>query len=163
MWSIKKILLLILKLLFKELGNIFLVKIKLNLKLANDFLTLLWWDISSMRISIVLVIILIMACSREDGSKTQAPPIASVQQKILQNHGYNRIDEYYWIRDDLRQNETVIELLELENAYTDAVMKHTTALQKSLVEELSSRLPSAKKSVPIQHDQYLYFQIADGS
>ena len=111
-----------------------------------------------MRISIVLAIILIMACSREDGSNTPAPPTALVQQKILQNHGYNRIDEYHWIRDDLRQNETVIELLELENAYTDAVMKHTTGLQKSLIEELSSRLPSAKKSVPIQHDQYLYFQ-----
>ena len=41
MWSIKKILLLILKLLFEEPRNIFLVKIKLNLKLANDFLTLL--------------------------------------------------------------------------------------------------------------------------
>ena len=68
-----------------------------------------------MRISIVLVIILIMACSREDGSKTPAPPIASVQQKILQNHGYNRIDELL-IRD--MPNETVIELLELENAYT---------------------------------------------
>ena len=111
-----------------------------------------------MRISIVLAIILIMACSREDGSNIPAPPTALVQQKILQNHGYNRIDEYHCIRDDLRQNETVIELLELENAYTDAVMKHTTDLQKSLIEELSSRLPSAKKSVPIQHDQYLYFQ-----
>ena len=107
-----------------------------------------------MRISTVLAVILIMACSREDGSNTPAPPTALVQQKVLQNHGYNRIDEYYWIRDDLRQNETVIELLELENAYTDAVMKHTTGLQKSLIEELSSRLPSAKKSVPIQYDQF---------
>ena len=112
-----------------------------------------------MRIFIILVIILIMACSREDGSiDTPVPPVAPMQHKILQNHGYNRIDEYYWIRDDLRQNETVLELLELENAYTDAVMKHTTASQKSLIEEISSRLPSVKKSVPIQHDQYLYFQ-----
>ena len=41
MWSIKKILLLILKLLFEEPRNIFLIEKKLNLKLANDFLTLL--------------------------------------------------------------------------------------------------------------------------
>ena len=100
-----------------------------------------------------------MACSREDGSiNTPVPPVASMQHKILQNHGYNRIDEYYWIRDELRQNEAVLELLELENAYTDAVMKHTTALQKALIEEISSRLPSVKKSVPIQRDQYSYFQ-----
>ena len=100
-----------------------------------------------------------MACSREDGSiSTPVPPVASMQHKILQNHGYNRIDEYYWIRDELRQNEAVLELLELENAYTDAVMKHTTALQKALIEEISSRLPSVKKSVPIQRDQYSYFQ-----
>ncbi|MFL2529847.1 MAG: S9 family peptidase [Candidatus Azotimanducaceae bacterium] len=112
-----------------------------------------------MRIFIIIIITLTMACSHEgDSIDTPVPPVAPMQQKILQHHGYDRLDEYYWIRDDFRQNEQVLKLLESENAYTNAVMKHTTELQQSLMHELSSRLPSVKKSVPIRRDGYLYFQ-----
>ncbi len=40
-----------------------------------------------------------------------------------------RMDEYYWLRDDARSDSGVLAYLRAENAYTAAVMADTEALQ----------------------------------
>lgn len=112
-----------------------------------------------MRALLLILIVLVTSCSREQESVREIdPPVAPVQQTILTNHGHDRVDEYYWIRDDSRKDERVLSLLEAENAYTRAVMSDVSSLQASLLNELSSRLPTADRSVPIQRGDYLYFQ-----
>ena len=37
----------------------------------------------------------------------------------LSQHGDERVDNYYWLRDDSRTNKEVISYLEEENKYTE--------------------------------------------
>ena len=101
----------------------------------------------------------IFGCSKQEGAGSkQSAPVAAMEEKILSVHGHERIDEYYWIRDDTRKSARVISLLHEENAYTREMMAHTSDLQVSLFEEMSSRLPVTDKTVPIRRGDYAYFQ-----
>ncbi|MBS3772285.1 MAG: hypothetical protein KGY69_18690, partial [Bacteroidales bacterium] len=48
------------------------------------------------------------------------PPDAEKKPKELTIHGDTRIDNYYWLNQ--RDNPEVIEYLEAENEYTEAVL-----------------------------------------
>jgi len=87
-----------------------------------------------------------------------SPPVADEIEKILTIHSDTRIDEYYWIRDDTRSDPAVLKLLAAENAYTRAMMKHTTGLQQELFDEISARLSSNDRTVPVRTGNYVYFR-----
>ena len=108
---------------------------------------------------ILTVCILLAGCTgeREESIRPTAP-VAHTERTVLSQHGHNRIDQYYWIRDDSRQSQRMLSLLEQENAYTLAAMSHTETLQASLFNEISSRLPSTNKTVPVRRGDYEYFE-----
>ncbi len=83
------------------------------------------------------------------------PPVAKVIPKQLEKHGDIRIDNYYWLRE--RENQEVIDYLEVENAYTDAVMGHTKELQEKIYEEIVGRIKETDISVPVKKDDYFYY------
>jgi oligopeptidase B len=83
------------------------------------------------------------------------PPIAAVRPHRFEEHGNVRIDQYYWLRD--RNNPEVIKYLQDENAYTNAVMAHTQALQDRLFEELKGRVRQNDQSVPFRQGSYFYY------
>lgn len=58
------------------------------------------------------------------------PPVARVAPKTDKLHGETRVDNYYWLRE--KTNPEVLAYLQAENAYTEAGMKHTEALQETL-------------------------------
>jgi oligopeptidase B len=60
------------------------------------------------------------------------PPIAAVHPHSLTYHGDERIDPYYWLRDDTRSDPAVLDYLQAENGYTEAMLQPTEALQKEL-------------------------------
>ena len=62
------------------------------------------------------------------------PPVARKIEKKIALHNKEWTDPYFWLRD--KKNPEVIKHLEAENAYTDAVLKHTTAFQKELYDEM---------------------------
>ncbi|MCK4397349.1 S9 family peptidase [candidate division WOR-3 bacterium] len=84
------------------------------------------------------------------------PPVAKVIPKTDTLHGEIRIDDYYWLRN--RSNSEVIEYLEEENEYTEAVMKHTEKFQEQLYKELLSRIKEIDLSVPDKIDNYYYYK-----
>ena len=86
------------------------------------------------------------------------PPVAEQRDKVLSIHGDERQDEYYWIRDDSRQNPDVLNLLAAENAYTKAIMAHTENFQQTLFDEMSKRLPSVDRTVPVRNGNYVYYR-----
>ena len=86
------------------------------------------------------------------------PPIAQQREKILSIHGHDRVDEYYWIRDDNRADPAVLKLLADENAYTKAVMAHSEQLQSELFDEMSNRLAADDRTVPVLTGNYFYFR-----
>ncbi len=87
--------------------------------------------------------------------KIVAPPIAEQQPQTLELHGDRRVDNYFWMRDS--SNPKVITHLEAENAYTEALMEHTEALQLRLYNEMLARIKETDLSVPYRKDEYYYY------
>ena len=85
------------------------------------------------------------------------PPTAKRIRQELVAHRHTRIDPYFWLRDDVREDKQVIEYLEAENAYTEAALAPVADLAETLFEELKSRIAPADASVPIKRDDFLYY------
>ncbi|MGA2533851.1 MAG: S9 family peptidase [Candidatus Aminicenantales bacterium] len=83
------------------------------------------------------------------------PPQAEIIPKQLTLHGHTRIDNYYWLNE--RENPKVLEYLKAENAYTEAVMKPTEALQEKLYQEIVGRIKQTDLSVPYRSEGYYYY------
>jgi oligopeptidase B len=83
------------------------------------------------------------------------PPVAEKIPKELTIHGDIRVDNYYWLNE--RDNPKVIDYLKAENAYKDAVMKHTESLQKKLYTEIVGRIKKTDMSVPYKDNGYYYY------
>ena len=83
------------------------------------------------------------------------PPIAAKQPHELVTHGDKRIDNYYWLNQ--QENPEVIDYLKAENEYTEEMMKHTEELQKSLYDEMLSRIKETDLSVPYRLQDYYYY------
>ncbi len=96
--------------------------------------------------------LIMIAC---DQTADMQPPVA---KKIpAQDTLFNevRIDNYYWLRD--KSNPEVINYLEAENAYTEAMMEHTEDLQDQLYKEMLGRIKETDLSVPVEKDGYFYY------
>src|SRR5881398_232497 len=91
----------------------------------------------------------------ESSSPLPAPPVAKKVPKTTEINGRMLIDNYYWLRD--KKNPEVKAYLDAENAYTDAVMKPTEALQKKLYDEMLSRIKETDVEVPYKEGGYFYY------
>ncbi|MDH4019002.1 MAG: S9 family peptidase [Xanthomonadales bacterium] len=72
-------------------------------------------------------------------------------------HGHTRVDEYFWLRDDTREDPEVLAYLNEENAYFDEMMKPVAVMQETMYEEIISRLDPDESSVPYLKDDYWYY------
>jgi oligopeptidase B len=90
-------------------------------------------------------------------SKTIEEPMPAKRPHEMTIHDHTRVDEYYWLRDDTRQDPEVLAYLEAENKYFDQVMEPTKDLQNSLYEEMTARIDPDDSSVPYQVDDYWYY------
>jgi len=87
----------------------------------------------------------------------QPPDVRKHPHQIRAPFGAVRADEYYWLRDDLRAKPEVIEYLEAENAYADAVMAPLGKLQDTLYDEFVSRIKQDDSSVPFRERGWWYY------
>ncbi|WP_194767593.1 S9 family peptidase [Tamlana sp. I1] len=108
----------------------------------------------------IITLSIIFAHSCKDNDKmtektalAQAP-IANKKAHTLSIHNDDRIDNYYWLND--RENPEVIDYLNKENAYTKAMMAHTEDFQKTLFEEMKSRIKEVDTTVPYKLNGYWY-------
>ena len=88
-------------------------------------------------------------------TQQSTPPIAAKHPHELVTNGDKRIDRYYWLRQ--QENSEVIDYLKAENEYTEEMMKHTEELQKSLYDEMLSRIKETDLSVPYRLKDYYYY------
>ncbi|MEX2496012.1 MAG: hypothetical protein WD448_07990, partial [Woeseia sp.] len=98
-----------------------------------------------------VMLALVAACS----TKESATPMLEKIPEELEIHGDVRIDNYFWLND--RENPQVIAYLEAENAYVDDVMGPYEGLQRSLFEEMKSRIKQDEESVPYRDGDYWYY------
>src|SRR5262245_52787344 len=104
---------------------------------------------------VAALVLLAGACTTSQQTATQAPraatasatsataatpPVAARKPHQVTSPNGSREDEYYWLRDDTRQSKEVLDYLNAENAYRDAVMAPTAGVQKQLYDEMVARL-----------------------
>lgn len=103
-----------------------------------------------------LGILLTLSIAMITSGQSPKPPIAKQQPKVLEEHGDERIDPYFWMRE--RENPEVISYLEAENTYLDAALRDTSALQEKLYEECIARIKQDDTTVPYRDNGYIYFK-----
>lgn len=99
----------------------------------------------------------VIASSMQTQANDIKPPKAKKVDHIMKKHGDERNDEYYWLRDDTRENPAMLAYLNAENDYTKSMLAHTEELQKKLYDEMTGRLEPDKKSVPVFDKGYWYW------
>lgn len=82
------------------------------------------------------------------------PPQAKIIPIELEKFDDIRIDNYFWLND--RENPDVIDYLNKENEYYQAMTAHTHSFQKELFEEMKSRIKEDDQSVPYLYNGYYY-------
>ena len=86
------------------------------------------------------------------------PPDAAQKPHVVKApHGAQRVDEYYWLRDDSRTHPQMLAYLNAENAYVDAVMAPHKPLENRLYDEIVGRIKQDDSSVPYRERGYWYY------
>jgi oligopeptidase B len=83
------------------------------------------------------------------------PPAAPRRPTVLEQHGDERVDDWYWLRD--KDDPEVISHLEAENAYTAEQTEHTRPLEHALFDEIKARILETDLSVPAPWAGYWYY------
>jgi oligopeptidase B len=86
------------------------------------------------------------------------PPVAAVRpHAVASPHGARR-DDYYWLRDDTRTSPEVIDYLQAENSYREAVTAGWRPLEERLYREIVARIRQDDSSVPYRDHGYWYYR-----
>jgi oligopeptidase B len=113
-------------------------------------------SVQRLRLAVAALTIAVATVSASDmRAQDVRPPVARVVPKVDTLHGEVRTDNYFWIRN--KSDPQVLAYLNAENAYTEAKMKHTEALQKKLYDEMLARIKENDISVPYRENGYLYW------
>ncbi len=99
-----------------------------------------------------------MTLSNVSAAALSTPPDATKKPHVVKApFGAQRDDEYYWLRDDARKNQQMLDYLNAENAYVDAAMAPLKPLENKLYEEIVSRIKQDDSSVPYRERGYWYY------
>lgn len=91
-------------------------------------------------------------------SETKNPPtILKKPYAVMAPHGATRNDDYYWLRDDTRQNPEMLAVLHAENNYADAILASSKPLADTLYHEIIGRIKQDDSSVPYFKNGYWYY------
>ncbi|MGK6315308.1 S9 family peptidase [Neorhizobium sp. DT-125] len=94
-----------------------------------------------------------------------AVPVAAKKPVTDTRHGITRTDDYAWLRADnwqaMFKDPSILDPeirahLEAENAYMEAAMGDTKALQKTLFDEMRGRIKEDDSSVPMKDGPFAY-------
>ena len=86
------------------------------------------------------------------------PPVAAKKPHQVVSPNGSREDEYYWLRDDKRENAEMLAYVKAENAYADAMLAHIKVLESKVYNEIIGRLQQDDSTVPYRMNGYWYFR-----
>jgi oligopeptidase B len=84
------------------------------------------------------------------------PPVARRIPHVVKSPHGDRVDEYYWLRDDdpKTKRPEILEYLQAENAYAEAMLAPLAPLRATLVAEMRARIKEDDSSVPVYDNGY---------
>jgi oligopeptidase B len=97
----------------------------------------------------------------------QPAPVAPRRPHSFTTHGITLVDDYAWLKDANWQevlrdpqllDPDIRKYLEAENDFTESLLGHTGALQKTLVKEMRGRIKEDDSSVPAPDGPFAYFR-----
>ena len=103
-----------------------------------------------------------MPSSLPTSVKKIAAPIAKKIPHAMEIHGHQRVDNYYWMRDDERRDPVILAHLNAENKYADAMLAEQKPLQELLFNELKARIVKDDNTVPAKDGNYWYHSEING-
>jgi oligopeptidase B len=106
-------------------------------------------------LSIQLITLLLLSSSCKMNNTKMKAPVAKKIPKELTIHGQTRIDNYFWLNQ--KEDTAVIQYLNEENSYREALMKSTEDLQTKLYDEIVGRIKQTDMSVPYRFNGYYYY------
>ena len=84
-------------------------------------------------------------------------PIPKKIKKVFEAHDDIREDNYYWIRDDKRENKEVLDYLNEENRYTKSWFKKNKVNNGKIFNYYKNSIPKFEESFKTKIDEYNYF------
>ncbi|WP_182651564.1 S9 family peptidase [Flavobacterium sp. SOK18b] len=102
----------------------------------------------------VIFALSIIKINAQQMSENIKAPLAKIIPTVLEKHGDTRVDNYFWLNK--RENPEVIDYLNHENSYYEAMTADTKGFQKELYEEMKSRIKEDDESVPYLYNGYYY-------
>jgi len=124
---------------------------------------------ASARSGVLILLVFLTACSTQMKQTpaavpapaipaTPQPPVAAKKPyQVPSPHG-SREDEYYWLRDDKRENPEMLAYLNAENEYADRMLAHIKPLETRLYNEIIGRLQQDDSTVPYLMNGYWYYR-----
>src|SRR3954471_12492571 len=91
-------------------------------------------------------------------SRAASAPVAARRPHQVVSPNGSREDEYYWLRDDKRENPEMLAYVKAENAYADAQLVHTKPLEAKVYNEIIGRLQQDDSTVPYLMNGYWYYR-----
>jgi len=104
----------------------------------------------------IIVFIFVVSLNSFVKGEIMEKPVAKKIPQKLEIHEDVRIDNYFWLKN--RDSKDVLDYLNLENKYTEYVMKDTKKLQKQLYKELLSRIKEDDITPLFRYKDYEYFK-----
>lgn len=83
------------------------------------------------------------------------PPVAKQVPHVQTWHGKAYTDAYFWLRE--KQNPEVVQYLEAENAYAEAVTREMKPFSEALYKEMLGRIKQTDLSVPVRMGVWFYY------
>src|SRR5690606_25481324 len=112
-----------------------------------------------MRTAILLATTILMTLTHTSTIAADAtPPDAEKRPPVVKApHGAERGDEYYWLRDDTREDAAMLADLEAENADASQVMAPLKAVEDRLYDEIVGRIRQDDSSIPARERGWWYY------
>jgi len=106
-------------------------------------------------------LLLVVACTPKTApapvaSEAPTPPDAPQREHVHTEHGVERPDPYYWMKD--KADPELIPYVEAENAWTEARTAHLEAFRGALYDEMLGRIQEDDRTVPTEEDGWRYYR-----
>lgn len=102
-----------------------------------------------------------VAPSAQEPMTDNQPPVAEIRPHTVASPNGNRVDNYFWLRDDSREDPDVLAYLAAENAFKAAQLAPARDLEDRLFAELIGRMKKDDSSVPARERGYYYYRRFD--
>ncbi|MFN8429076.1 MAG: S9 family peptidase [Spirosomataceae bacterium] len=109
------------------------------------------------KINLVLLFLNVinLSMAQKISNKGILAPSAEKRPHDITIHNHTRTDNYYWLNQ--REDPEVLNYLNAENEYLEAVMKPIAAQREALFEEMKARIKEKDESVPYKDGSFYYY------